>query len=79
MKATESFIPEVLGNLVNAIEAPDEEAFQIEFIRDSHIQRHVQAVMMRRERPSGCAAIDRLKHGGLDFQVASTIEEVSHG
>ncbi len=77
MEAAQALIPEVLGNLVYPVESTDDQTFQVQLVRDTHIQRHVERVVMRLERSGRGATIDRLKNRRFDLQESPLIQKLS--
>ena len=75
MEAREPLVPEVLGDLVHPVEAADDEPLEIELVRDAEEERHVECVVVRRERPRRRAAVERLERRRLDLDVAAFVEE----
>ena len=69
------FVPEVPVDLVNPLEAADDEALQIELRRDPQKQLHVERVVMRDERARQRAAGNRLHHRRLDLEIAAAVEK----
>ena len=70
-----SFIPEDAIQVVNAIQAADNQPLQIQFRRDPQIQRHVERVVMRPERLRQGAAGDRMQNRRFDFEIAAFVEK----
>ena len=69
------FVPEVPVDLVDALHAADRQPLEIQLRRDAHVERHVERVVMRRERTRQRAAGDRLHHRRLDFEEPALVEE----
>ena len=71
----EALVAEVLADLVDALEAADDQALEVELGRDPQVQRAVERVVVRGERPAGAAAVDRLQDRRLDLDEAGVVEE----
>src|SRR5207248_8548796 len=71
-------IPEIVTDLVHAIETANDEPFEIKLVGDSEIERHVECVVMRHERTRICAAILRLQYGRLHLDVLELVEKAAH-
>ena len=71
------FVPEVAVDLVDALDAADRQALQVELGRDAQEELHVERVVVRHERPRQRAAGDRLHHRRLDLEVAARVEEAA--
>ncbi len=72
-----AFVAEVAVDLEHALEAADDEPLQVELRRDAQEHRHVERVVMRRERLRGRAAGDRMQHRRLDLEEAVAAHEVA--
>src|SRR5579875_3643841 len=68
--AVDAFVAEILGDLVDALEAPDQQALEIQLVGDPKIEGLIKRVVMRREGAGSRAAIERLQRGRLDFEKA---------
>ena len=75
MRPIDALVAEIVTNLVHAIEAADDETLQIELVRYAQVQRHVQRVMVRDERPRIGTAIERLQNRRLDLEVLELVQE----
>ena len=73
-----ALVAEVLAQLVDALEPADDQALEVELGRDAQVQRAVELVVVRRERPRQRAAVDRLEHGRLDLDKAPLVEPAAH-
>ena len=67
-----------LPELVDALEAADDQPLEVELGGDPQVQRAVQRVVVGRERPRERAAVDRLEHRRLDLDEAALVEEAPH-
>ncbi len=68
-------VPEVLPDLVDALEPAHDEPLEIQLVRDAEVERHVERVVVRRERPGERAPVRRLQDGRLDLQKAALLHE----
>ena len=75
----DAFVAEVAVDLVDAVEAADDQALQIELRRDAQEEVHVERVVMGLEGPRRGAAGDLLHHRRFDFEVAALVEEAGGG
>ena len=70
-------VAEIAVDLVDLLEAADDQALQVQLRRDAQVHRHVERVVMRDERPRRGAAGNRLHHRRLDFHEAARVELVA--
>ena len=75
----QALVAEVLAELVDALEAADDAALEVELGRDAQVQRAVQRVVVRRERARERAAVERLQDRRLDLDEAVVVEVAAHG
>ena len=75
----DAFVAEVAVDLVDAVEAADDEALEVELGRDAQGEVDVERVVVGGEGAGGGAAGDGVHHGGFDFEVAAVVEEVADG
>src|SRR5438045_1909529 len=68
-----------MADLVHALEAADDESFEIQLVRDPEIQRHVERVVSRHERSGQRAAVLRLQYRRFDFEKIARVEKCAHG
>ena len=68
-------VAEVAVDLVDPLEAADDQPLQIQLRRDAQEELHVERVVVRHERPRQRAAGDRLHHRRLDFEIAARVQE----
>src|SRR3569832_328603 len=66
---------EVAVDLVDPVEAADDEALQVQLRRDPHEQLHVERVVVRDERARRGTADDRVHHRRLDLEETTRVEE----
>ena len=69
VRPVDALVPEVVADLVHPIEPADDQPLEIQLVGDAQIERHVERVVMRRERPRRRAAIQRLQHRRLDLEI----------
>jgi hypothetical protein len=79
VRAVDPLVPEVVPDLVHALEAAHDQPLEVQLVGDAQVERHVERVVVRRERPRGRAAVQRLQHRRLDLEVAEPVEERAHG
>src|SRR5439155_6124770 len=72
----DAFVPEVAADLVDALEASDQEALQVELQRDPQEEVRVQDVVVRDERPGHRAAGHRLQHWRFHYDEAARVQEL---
>ena len=72
-----ALVAEVAIDLVDAFEAADHQALEIQLRRDAQVHVHVERVVMRLERPRRGAARDGLQHRRLDFEEVHRVEEIA--
>ena len=77
VRAIDALVPKVVADLVHGVEAADDQPLEIELIRYAQEERHVERVVVRRERARRCAAVERLQHRRLDLEKAFGIEKGS--
>ena len=70
MRAIDALVPEVVPDLVHAIEPAHDQPLQIQLVRDAQEERHVERVVVRRERARRRAAVERLQYRRLDLEIA---------
>ena len=69
-------VAEIAVQLVDALEAPDDQALEVQLGRDAQVHVHVERVVMRDERTGNRPAGDHLHHRRLDFHEVERLEEV---
>ena len=72
--AVDPLVAEVPADLVDALEAADQQALQVQLQRDPQVQVDVQHVVVGDERLRHRAAGDRLQHRGLDLDEAALVQ-----
>src|SRR5690606_32531955 len=65
-------------DLVHALEAAHHEPLEIELGRNTKIERHVERIVVRHERPRRSAARDGLHHRRLDLDELAPIEKIAN-
>lgn len=75
----DAFVAEVLRDFVHALEAPDNEPLEVQFVGDAQVERHVERIEMRHERSRGRSAVDRLQNRRFDFEPTALVEEAADG
>ena len=72
-----ALVAEVLADLVDAVDAADDAALEVQLGGDAQVQVPLQLVVMRDERPRQGAAVQRLQHRRLDLDEAARVQEVA--
>ena len=67
-------VAEVLADLVDALEAADDQPLEVQLDGDAKVEVAVERVEVRRERQRRAAAVDRLQHRRLDLDEAALVE-----
>ena len=75
----DAFVAEVAVDLVDAVEASDDEALEVELGGDAEEEVDVELVVVGGEGAGGGSSGDLLHHGGFDFEVAAAVEEGADG
>ena len=78
METVHTFVAEVLGELIHAVESTHNQFFQIQLIGNTQIERHIQSVVVGFERTGGSTTVERLQNRGFDFQIALFVQIVTH-
>ena len=74
----DALVAEVLAELVDAVDAADDQALQVELGRDPQVEVAVERVVVGRERPRQGAAVERLQDRRLDLDEAVLVEPAAH-
>ena len=74
-----ALVAEVLREFVHSAEAAHDEALEVEFVRNTQIQRNIQRVMMGDEGAGGGSTGDALEDRCLNLEAAGLIEVLAHG
>ena len=72
----DAFVAEVSVDLVDAIEAADEQPLQIELGGDPQVEIHVERIVVGLERPRDGAARDGLHHRRFHLEEPPRVEEL---
>ncbi len=75
----DALVAEVAVDLVDAIEAADDEALEIKLRGDAQEKIDIERVVMRDEGPCGRASGDGLHHRSFDLDEAAGIEKAADG
>ena len=70
----DALVAEVLADLVDALEAADDEALEVELGRDAQVEVGVELVRVRDERVRERAAVPRLQDRRLDLDEAVLVQ-----
>ena len=74
----DALVAEVLADLVDALEAADDQALEVELGGDPQVQVAVELVVVGDERARRRAAVERLQDRRLDLDEAGVVEEAAH-
>ena len=75
VRPVDPLVPEVVPDLVDPLEPADQQPLEIQLVRDAQVERHVERVVVRHERPRRRAAVERLQDRRLDLEEAPPVEE----
>ena len=78
METVHTLVAEVLANLINALKAAYDKAFEVELSGDTHVHVDVQRIEVRDERLCTCSAWDILQYRSLYLGIAAVVEELTH-
>ena len=73
----DALVAEVLAELVDALEAADDQPLQVQLGGDPQVEVAVELVVVGDERPRGRAAVERLQDRRLDLDEARVVEEAA--
>ena len=76
MLGGDALVAEIAVDLVNALEAPHDQALEIKLGSNAEVEVEVESVVMRLERPRHGPARKGLHHGRLDFEETFRVEEI---
>ena len=79
MGLVHALVAEVLGELVDAGEASDDQSLEVELVGDTQVQGDVQGIVMGDEGPGVGASGNGLEDWSLYLHVAEGVEVLSHG
>ena len=78
MLGREALVAEVLAELVDALEAADDQALEVQLGGDAQVQVAVERVVVGGEGARQRAAVQRLQDGRLDLDEALAVEVAAH-
>ena len=73
----DALVAEVLADLVDPLEAADDQPLEVELGGDAEVERLVELVVVRRERAGERPAVARLQDGRLDLDEAVLVERAA--
>ena len=76
--AIHSFVAEVSAKFIHPVESANDQALQIQFIRNTQVHGNVERVVMCYKRTCRSSSRYRLKHGSINFQISFVVEEIAH-
>ena len=79
MRSVHSFISKVFREFINTVKSTNNQSFQVQFIRNSQIQRNVQSIVVRNKRSCRSATRNSLQNWSFNLHITSVVKEVSHG
>ena len=74
MLGREAFVAEVAVDLIDALEAADDQSLEVELGGDPQIERAIQRVVVGQEGPRRRAAVERLQDRRLDLDKSLPVE-----
>ena len=74
MLGGDALVAEILAELVDALEAADDEALEIQLGGDPQVEVAIQRVVVRDEGARSSTTVERLKHRRLDLNEVRVIE-----
>ena len=77
MVAIHPLVAEVFADLVDTLEAADDEPLEIELVGDAQVKGLIEGVVVGNEGPGRGAAVERLQHRGFDLQEAEIVQEMA--
>ena len=75
----DALVAEDPPDLVDPLEAADDEALEIQLQRDAQVESQVERVVVGQEGPRRRAARDLLQDRRLDFQIVLPVQVLAHG
>ncbi len=75
MLGADALIAEIAIDLVNAVQAADDQPLQVELRRNAQVEIHVHGVVVGHEGQRRRSTRDGLHHGCFHLQIAALIEE----
>ncbi len=79
VRTIDPFVPEVVADLVHALEPADDETLEVELVGNAQKEPHVERVVVRDERPRRCSTIQRLENRRFDFEKPFGVEKGANG
>ena len=79
VKPAQPLVAEVLGYLVDTLEAAHDEPLQVEFVGDTQVESGVEGMVAGHERAGRRAPVERLQDGRLHLEEAVAVENPAHG
>ena len=79
MKTVHPFVAEVFREFENPIVPTYYQPLEIQLVGYTHIQRHVEAVVMRFKRACSSTSIEWLQYRCFHFEVSLCTQEITHG
>ncbi len=76
--AVHALVAEVAAELVDAFEAADNQALEVQLVGDAEVEVDVERVVVGDEGACGGTAGDALQHGGIHLEVALLVEVGTH-
>ena len=70
-----ALVAEVLADLVDAVDAADDAALEVQLGGDAQVEVALELVVVGDEGPGQGAAVERLQHRRLDLDEAAGVEE----
>ena len=74
-----ALVAEVAADLVDAVDAADDAALEVELDGDAQVEVALELVVVGDEGPRHGAAVERLQDGRLDLDEAALVEEAADG
>jgi len=74
----DALVAELAAQLVHALQTADDEHLEVQLGRDTHVQVHVELVVVRDERLGRRTAGDGVHHGRLDLDEVAAVEEAAN-
>ena len=78
MRRVHAFVAKIFRDFVHALVHADEQAFQIQFVRNAQIQIAFEFIVVRHKRFRQRAAVQRLKHRRFHFDKIVAVEIRAH-
>jgi hypothetical protein len=78
VREVDALVAELAAQLVDAVEAADDELLEVELGRDAHEEVEVEVVVVRDEGPGGRPSRDHVHHGRLDLDESALVKVPPH-